>query len=153
MEKTINKFFTETEPLISRKVLDKIWEKVRTSARFGAGGGKMKTKRDKQRISEGLKPYTSREYQDKYGHELTIDKKYLQKLFSIQNRLCAVSGWEMNEEYNLIPNHSLQISVDRIDSTKGYIEENCQLVLTCFNRMKNDCNEDDWNDIKTKLGF
>ena len=149
----INTFFTDSITKIPKKIEDKIWGKVRTSARFGAGGGKMKTKRDKQRISEGLEKYTSEEYQKLFGHELTIDKKYIQELWLMQMGKCAISNWDMNPEFNLIPNHSLQISVDRIDSSKGYVPGNCQLTLTCFNRMKNDCDEKTWFGIKRKLGF
>jgi len=149
----INTFFTETITKISKVVEDKLWDKVRTSARFGAGGGKNFTKKNKQRIEEGLKPYSSEEYQELFGHELTIDKQYIQELWLIQGGKCAISGWDMDERFNLIPNHSLQISVDRIDSLKGYIPGNCQLTLTCFNRMKNDCDEKTWLDIKRKLGF
>ena len=32
-------------------------------------------------------------------------------------------------------------SLDRIDSSKGYTKDNCQLVLWCFNRMKTDIPE------------
>lgn len=149
----INTFFTETITKIPKEIEDKIWGKVRTSARFGAGGAKTRTKRNKERIEQGLPKYTPKEYQRLFGHELTIDKKYIQELWLMQMGRCAISNWGMNPEFNLIPNHSLQISVDRIDSSKGYIPGNCQLTLTCFNRMKNDCDGETWLGIKRKLGF
>jgi hypothetical protein len=33
-------------------------------------------------------------------------------------------------------------SVDRIDSSKGYTEDNCQLVVLAYNRMKSDMTEE-----------
>lgn len=148
-----NTLFTETITKMSKVVENKLWEKVRTSARFGAGGAKTRTKRNKEREEQGLPKYTPKEYQELFGHEVTIDRQYLQELWLIQRGKCAISSLDMEEKYNLIPNHSLQISVDRIDSSKGYIPGNCQLTLTCFNRMKNDCDEETWLDILDKMGF
>jgi hypothetical protein len=58
-------------------------------------------------------------------------------LYNKQEGKCAISGIQMthyigkNQGY-----HHNNVSVDRIDSTKGYIKENIQLVCTTVNLMK-----------------
>jgi hypothetical protein len=59
-----------------------------------------------------------------------IDARYIEKILSQQNNKCALSGIFFTD---LFPP-----SIDRIDSTKGYIEGNVQLVLKEINTMKMD---------------
>jgi hypothetical protein len=60
----------------------------------------------------------------------------LQEMFKRQNGLCALSGvpmtWGANE--GRVPTH---VSIDRIDSNKGYDENNVHLVCRIVNIMKN----------------
>jgi hypothetical protein len=144
-------FFTEIITSISNSSINKIWSKMSSSARFGGGGGKNFTKKNRERVSNGLKEYSSKEYQELFGHELTIDKKYIQELFIKQNGRCAISGMIMDDKYNLISNHPFQISVDRIDSNKGYIHGNCQLTLTFWNRAKGSCDLETWKLIEEQV--
>jgi len=65
----------------------------------------------------------------------TLTLEMMMTLFNKQNGLCAISGVEMT--------HILQggrcpsnISIDRIDSTKGYEPDNVQLVCALVNTMK-----------------
>lgn len=80
------------------------------------------------------------------GLLVNIDKKYLHYLWDKQNGKCAISGIDMTYISNQgrIPTN---VSVDRIDSSKGYIIGNVQLVCMAVNQMKNDL------DLKTLLTF
>ena len=62
----------------------------------------------------------------KIEFNLTID--YLWNLYLSQDKKCTITGDEL-------PN-ILKASLDRIDSTKGYIEGNVQWVTTQANRCK-----------------
>lgn len=67
--------------------------------------------------------------------ELTINKEYVWNLFLEQNRKCALSGIELKfpERYK---DTSWTASLDRIDSSKGYIDGNVQWVHKDINMMK-----------------
>lgn len=61
--------------------------------------------------------------------QFDIDRKYIVDLVEIQNNKCAVSGMNLEWEY-----HSpRKVSIDRIDSTKGYIKDNIRLVCKQVN--------------------
>jgi hypothetical protein len=62
-----------------------------------------------------------------------IDEKYLCNLYLKQNGFCALSGVALNED---------NLSVDRIDSSKGYIRGNVQWVDVYVNKMKSDLLQD-----------
>lgn len=80
------------------------------------------------------------------GLAVDIDKQYLHDLWDQQNGKCAISGIDMTYITNCgrIPTN---VSVDRIDSSKGYIKGNVQLVCMAVNQMKNDL------DMQTLLTF
>jgi hypothetical protein len=63
-----------------------------------------------------------------------IDQEYIEKLYDEQRGVCAISGLVMacktHDRYNL--------SIDRIDSSKGYIKGNVHLVCSIINNMKNE---------------
>lgn len=71
--------------------------------------------------------------------ELTIDMHYLWDLFLKQDRKCALSGLELTLPLNETSRAYSQstASVDRIDSSKGYIPGNIQWVHKRINLMKN----------------
>jgi len=64
----------------------------------------------------------------------TITLKDLIQLYYEQNGRCKLSG----EKLSLLPNSPLKISIDRIDSNKGYIKDNIQLVTKIVNQAKSD---------------
>jgi hypothetical protein len=71
-----------------------------------------------------------------------IDLKYLWELYLVQNGKCAISGLDI-----IFPNASLTrntgtCSIDRIDSSIGYIDGNIQWVHKDINKMKMDFNQD-----------
>lgn len=68
--------------------------------------------------------------------EVTIDEKYLDTLFNMQNGRCAYTNLKLTLplKWN---DRTYNASVDRIDSSKGYIEGNVQFVHKHINIMKN----------------
>lgn len=84
----------------------------------------------RNRIKTGAKKLRSLEH--------NIDTAYLKGLWELQDGLCAVSGMPMviSASHNT-PEFALSISLDRIDSSVGYVEGNVQLVCTGVNIMKN----------------
>lgn len=77
--------------------------------------------------------------------ECTITLDDLQKQWNKQSGICPYSGISL-----IIPtykdNHNNPIyaaSVDRIDSSKGYIPGNIQFVSTCINYMKNTMSDEE----------
>lgn len=77
----------------------------------------------------------------KLEHE--VDVEFLSNLYESQQGKCALSGIDMEiigkrgtEQY------WKNISIDRIDSSKGYTEGNVQLVCTGVNYMKKDMSDE-----------
>lgn len=67
-----------------------------------------------------------------------ISKEYILELLEKQNGKCAISGIEMT--FIKIPGHPkvhTNLSIDRIDSSKGYEVGNVHLVCAIVNIMKN----------------
>lgn len=78
-----------------------------------------------------------RDRNKKFDTELDFDVTYLQELWEKQQGLCALSKIPMTfiVRKGRIPTN---VSIDRIDSTKGYLKENIQLVCMAVNQMKSD---------------
>jgi hypothetical protein len=64
-----------------------------------------------------------------------IDLIYLLQIYSEQNGLCAISGVQMTHIAGC-GKVNTNISIDRIDSSKGYVRGNVQFVCDYVNRMK-----------------
>lgn len=74
--------------------------------------------------------------------EFNIDIAYVWNLFISQNEKCALSGIDI--KFNQHSQHfktSQTASLDRIDSSKGYVEGNVQWVHKTVNKMKMDIKE------------
>lgn len=69
--------------------------------------------------------------------EFNITLKYIWKLFENQYASCALTG----EEIILCPYNKQTASLDRIDSSKGYIKGNVQWVHKTINKLKNNFKE------------
>lgn len=69
--------------------------------------------------------------------DFQVSKEYLWNLFLEQNRRCALTNKELVFNFNrkIGPEHTA--SLDRIDSSKGYIEGNVQWIHKDVNIMKN----------------
>lgn len=96
------------------------------------------------RYPEKIFSYFLRNCRKRYK-ECTLTLSDLQAQWDKQNGICPYSGIKLN-----IPtykkNHNNPIytaSVDRIDSSEGYIPGNIQFVSTCINYMKNTMSDSD----------
>lgn len=69
-----------------------------------------------------------------------VDWEYLFELWDQQNGLCAYSGLPLSIEAN----HTHVVSLDRVDSSKGYVKGNLQLVSWMVNKMKQDFGEQEF---------
>ena len=78
----------------------------------------------------------------KIDFDITIDD--VLKVYLDQGKVCSLSGipigWTMVEK-------SHNISIDRIDSTKGYSRDNIQLVYPKINMMKFTYSQDEFIDL------
>lgn len=82
--------------------------------------------------------------------DFDIEPQDLIKLFHKQNGLCRLSGEKLTHITN--QNHvGTNISVDRIDSNKGYRKDNIQLVTYYVNIMKNEIPESEFIEICKKI--
>jgi hypothetical protein len=82
---------------------------------------------------------SGRKSRSKIEKKLDIDPAFIWELFLKQNRKCALSGIFLtlpqnstNEEYK-----KSTASIDRIDSSLGYVKDNVQWVHKDINKMKN----------------
>lgn len=73
--------------------------------------------------------------------ELSISIKYAWELFIKQDKKCALSGLEIKFP-DKQTDKSWTASLDRIDSSKGYVEGNVQWVHKDVNIMKNKFNQE-----------
>jgi hypothetical protein len=71
---------------------------------------------------------------------LEIDKEYVWELFLAQDGTCALSGVPITLPVTTLASGTA--SLDRIDSSKGYIEGNVQWVHKDVNKMKNALDQD-----------
>ena len=76
-----------------------------------------------------------------------VNWEYLFDLWDQQNGLCAYSGLPLSIETN----HPHTISLDRIDSSIGYLRGNLQLVSWSVNKMKQDLSEELFLDLCCRI--
>ncbi len=84
--------------------------------------------------------------------EFNITIEYLWALLTKQNKKCALSGIDLCfSETRKNKNKKRTVSVDRIDSSKGYIEGNVQWVHKTINIMKNALTDKEFIELCTKV--
>lgn len=72
------------------------------------------------------------------GMEWNLTLDYLNDLYAEQDRKCALTGIPISfENENLEAGYKCTASIDRIDSNRGYLVGNVQLVHKDINMMKN----------------
>jgi transposase len=74
--------------------------------------------------------------------EFNITAKDIYQKYLEQNKKCALSGVDINFFFSVKNRKNGNASLDRIDSAKGYIAGNIQLVHKDINRMKNSFDQD-----------
>jgi len=78
----------------------------------------------------------------KYDIALDFDVEYLLELWVEQSGRCAISGIKMTSL--LYEGHiKTNVSIDRVDSNKGYSKSNIQLVCSIVNKMKLDMTKEE----------
>lgn len=75
------------------------------------------------------------------GLEFSVSKEYLWELFQEQGGKCALTGASICFGRVYYP-HETTASLDRIDSSRGYVEGNLQWVLKDVNKIKKDLDQD-----------
>ena len=80
--------------------------------------------------------YTHLSHRRKATHVFNITREYLYKLYDKQKGICEYSGVPMTNVKDGTGYHLKNISIDRIDNTKGYEEGNIALVCLAVNMMK-----------------
>ncbi len=91
---------------------------------------------------------------EKRGLEFSVSQQYLWDLFLEQDKLCKISGLPINLKSKHIKNKQatgthldrslITASIDRIDSSKGYIKGNIQWVHKVINIMKGNLSDNDF---------
>lgn len=87
------------------------------------------------KLQQALKGTRRRSKEKNIYNDLTLD--YLMYLWEKQDGKCALTGIQMTYKF-YEGRVNTNLSVDRIDSTKGYSKDNVQLVCMAANQMKND---------------
>jgi hypothetical protein len=84
--------------------------------------------------------------------KFSITKKYVWRIFLEQNKRCALSGQPLafNSKFKT---HDGNASLDRIDSSAGYIHGNVQWIHKIVNKMKGSLSDEEiieWSRMITK---
>lgn len=98
--------------------------------------------------------YTLRNIKTRFK-EVTIDKKYLKELWEQQKGFCAYTNilLKLPEYKDTIKDFTVRASLDRIDSTKGYIKNNVQWISTSINFMKGTMNNEETKAFLKKISI
>lgn len=89
----------------------------------------------------GSRVYWIKRGAQRRGIEFFVTKEYLWNLFEAQEASCALSGVKLTFG-RMRYSYETTASLDRIDSTKGYIEGNLQWVHKDVNKIKRDIGQD-----------
>lgn len=85
---------------------------------------------------------------------MKISKKYAWELFLKQNKKCALSGIPLTINFSgTNGNGEHTASLDRIDSSKGYIKDNVQWVHKDINMMKRTYDQDYFINLCKKVAL
>lgn len=84
---------------------------------------------------------TSRNVARKRKHEFNLDIEYMYNLWDNQKGLCYYSKLPMIKSFN--KKSPYQVSIDRIDSLKGYVKDNVCLCCLSINYAKNSFTKDE----------
>jgi len=145
--------------LVKRRATKKAWcdrnkEKVRAYNKiFTAKYPERRTehlKKQQQKDPFQLKFVKTRKGAKERGKEFSITKEDLVALWNKQNGLCYYTGKPMTMPFYGTKDRNV-ISVDRIDSSRGYVQDNVVLCRTIVNLMKLDQSDDDFSNVIKEL--
>jgi len=92
----------------------------------------------------------------RHGHGMNIDVEYLRTIWNAQNGVCPYTGIKMllpKNTSNKDGIHSLKkASLDRIDSSKGYIKGNVEFVCQAINLAKNSFTREEMKEFISEIG-
>jgi hypothetical protein len=96
--------------------------------------------------------HTSKSNAEKKQLQFNIDKDYLEILYIGCQGRCPFTGVELDPETGTVSvRNPLGISLDRIDSEKGYIKGNVRIVSTWYNNAKQAWSDDFMFEMAKKL--
>lgn len=78
------------------------------------------------------------------GLKFSVTMKYMWELFQEQDGRCALTGWPLKFSYRNKDRSTQTASLDRIDSTKGYVRGNLQWVHRRVNIIKSNMPNDEF---------
>ena len=110
------------------KDLKKIWSNVKLSAAYGAGGGRLK------------------DLKTNVGHDLTISIYDIEDMWNKQDGRCFWLGIKMSLEDLYIKNSPFAPSVERLDSSIGYVKGNVVLASRFANRGRGAYDNEDFKE-------
>lgn len=133
--KKMKEFYNSIEHIDGHRPNCKECEKITRNKRLNTLNGAIK---------EGIRFAKRRSKKKKLKFNLT--KEFIHELYHKQKGLCVISNIKMeyksgHDQYFRNP---YKLSIDRIDSTQGYIEGNIQLVCAKVNNMKNEMDQDEF---------
>lgn len=107
---------------------------------------------DEQRLKKCLRWrwLGARDRSKKHGMDFSLSLEDLENLWLEQNGTCALSGIKMTYELQN-GRTSTNVSIDRIDQSKGYVTGNVQLVCMACNQIKSDLSEDEMYQFCKKI--
>lgn len=73
----------------------------------------------------------------RHKQEIDVTPDYLEKLWEEQNGKCAITGLPINLQYWNTRKTPFSASLDRKDSSRGYLKGNVQFVAYSVNMAKN----------------
>lgn len=91
---------------------------------------------------------------NKRKHDIDIDEVYLKELWDNQNGICPYTGFKMLlcENTGSKGLHSpYMASLDRIDSSKGYVKGNVEFVCAFINYAKNSWTREEFMEVISRL--
>lgn len=90
----------------------------------------------KQTLDTHIRAILARIKEDRRKKPYDVDLGYLVGLWQSQDGLCAISGEKMSHRRTPRKHNQYNGSLDRIDSSLGYVKGNVQFVCWTVNRMK-----------------
>lgn len=93
--------------------------------------------------------YTARRRAAAKGQPFLISREFLSSLYEEQGGRCALTGFEfvLDCPSSGWKNHPFSISLDRIDSSKGYSVDNVRFVITAINLAMSEWGEDVFREV------